>query len=389
MTRNADSKTITPVKVGLIGAGYIANWHAAALKRVKNARLVAVSDRAPSAAEGFAAPRGLKTCASLGAMLAEVDCVHVLTPPAAHYGIAREVLDAGKHCFVEKPMTLDANEARALGALAEAKGVALGVNHNFLMLPGYERLKADIANNVIGPVDTFAANWRYAFAPLRSGPYDIWMLREPQNLLYEIGSHLFAFVADLLPEFKARDVYLRYPIEIPGGVTQFQAWRISGLADDSAATIDISLIEGHDDRSIELRGLGASARFDFANDAYLLSRTPTGDIVAGPLATQLSLAGQAVRTGLANAARQAVSLNELAPYGLSIARACQSFYRSLAADAPVDPRLSADLAARSVAMMTEAAAIAAAQFRRRASVTAIGERLKPRMLVIGGAGFIG
>ncbi|MBI1366208.1 MAG: NAD-dependent epimerase/dehydratase family protein [Alphaproteobacteria bacterium] len=391
MTEETNAGRGATIGAGFVGAGYIASWHAAGLRRVPGVRLAGVFDAARAAADAFAAPRGVRVFGSLDELLSspEIDCVHVLTPPASHYAIARKVVEAGKHCFVEKPMTLEAGEARALADLAKARGVALGVNHNFLMLPGYERLRKDVEAGVIGPADSFAANWRYAFAPLRSGPYGMWMLREPQNMLFEIGAHLYAFLADLFENFETRDVLLRYPIEMPGGVTQYQGWRISGLAGETAATIDISLIEGHDERMVELRGLGAAARVDFANDAYVLSRAPMGDIIAGPLGAQLSLAGQAVRTGAANAVRQAASLNDLAPYGLSITRACQSFYASLAGRAAPDRRLGADLAARSIAMMAEAAAKAAPQLRRRASVTAIGARKKPTMLVIGGAGFIG
>ncbi|MGE0408447.1 MAG: NAD-dependent epimerase/dehydratase family protein [Amphiplicatus sp.] len=379
-----------PLKAGLLGAGYIAGWHADALARVKGARLVGVCDLSRPAAEGFAAARGLKVFSSLDDMLGEVDVVHVLTPPPAHVDPARRILEAGKHAFVEKPLALTSEEVRALGALAQEKKRALGVNHNFLMLPGYERLRADRARGRIGPIDSFAAYWRFPLAPLRAGPYGLWMLRAPQNVLFEIGPHLFAFLADLFEDFEIGEARLRYPITLPGGIEHFQGWRLTGAAGGTAAAmIDLSLIEGHDQRLIELRGVGASARFDFANDAYVLEKTRMEDIVFAPLAAQLSLAGAALKTGLVNAAKQAASLNALAPYGLGIVRACQSFYKSVEQGGGVDRRLGPELAARALAMIEKAAAKAAPKLSAPLKVIEPAEKTKPTMLVIGGSGFIG
>lgn len=383
-----------PLKVGFLGAGYIAKWHADALKRTPGARLAGVCDLSASAAASLAGAYGVKTYASLDEMLApgEVDCVHVLTPPSAHYENARQIIAAGKHAFVEKPFVLSSGKARDLAEAARAAGVRLGVNHNFLMLPGYERFKKDIADGVIGPIDAFNANWRFSLPPLRSGPYGLWMLREPKNILFELGPHLFAFVADLFSDFEVTDVALRYPVETPGGPTHYQGWRVSGLADETAVTLDLSLIEGHDDRSIEARGLGARARFSFAEDVYAREGAPFGDIVVGPLMAQMGRAASAAKAGVVNAARQFSSLNMLAPYGLSMTRACQSFYASLEAGAPVDLRLSADLACEVITMIERAAAIAAPRF----DAAPAPARLKPvnagapaDTLVIGGTGFIG
>lgn len=382
----------TPLNVGFLGAGYIATWHADALTRVPGVRLAAVCDLSEAAAKGFAERRGVEAAhGSLDAFLADeaIECVHVLTPPGAHFETTQRILQAGKHAFVEKPLVLAREEAETLDRLATDKGVKLAVNHNFLMLPGYDRFKRDLENRTVGPVDSFSIRWRFPLAPLRSGPFGIWMLREPINILFEIGSHVFAFAADLFDDFEPTGVDLRYPIEIPGGVTHYQGWRISGRAGDAAVTLDISLIEGHDDRSIEARGAGALARFDFANDSYTLQKTPMNEIVIGPFAAEAGAALQHGRTAFVNGARQLVSRNELKPYGLSITRACQSFYRSLRNGEPVDRRLSPALAARAISAIETAAARAAPRMKPRRAVVPSGAPRKPTMLVIGGTGFIG
>lgn len=377
------------LRVGFLGAGYIAKWHADAVKRINGAEIAGVCDLSTSAAREFARATGAKVHASLDDMLADrLDCIHVLTPPHAHVEPLKKIIAAGVSAFVEKPFALTGAEARELEAAARTRGVLLGINHNFLMLPGYDRLKADIASGVIGPIDSLQANWRFTLPPLRSGPYGLWMLRAPQNILFELGPHLFAFVADLLGDLDIRDVLLRYPVETPGEVTHQQAWRVSGTAGATAVTLDLSLIEGQDDRSLEVRGLGALARFDFASDTYARKTPALGDIVVGPLTAQLGAAADAASAGFVNAVRQAASLNALAPYGLSFKRAIESFYGSLASRNPVDRRLSPDLAANVVEMIERAVSVAAPRLKAPLRLVR-AQPAKPTMLVIGGTGFIG
>src|SRR5262245_33291157 len=95
-------------RVGLLGAGYIADWHAQALKSVPNASLIAVCDtnlgRARSLAERYQVQR---VHASLDEMLeiGNLDAVHVLLPAERHHAAAIRVLGGGLHALLEKPMS--------------------------------------------------------------------------------------------------------------------------------------------------------------------------------------------------------------------------------------------------------------------------------------------
>lgn len=377
-------------KVGLLGAGYIAKWHADAIKRVPGVKLGGVCDLNLGLAEGLARSTGARAYGSLEDMLADggFSAIHVLTPPHVHFEATKKILAAGVAAFVEKPFVLSSREALELDAFAKEKKTPLGVNHNFLMLPGYDAFRRDLASGALGPVDAFEANWRFPLAPLRAGPYGLWMLREPKNILLELGPHLFAFVADIFGELDIRDVLLRYPIAIPGGSTHFQGWRISGTAGAAAVTLDLSLIEGHDDRSIAARALGGMARFDFGADVYLSERAAMGDIVIGPFAAQTGRAAKSFGAGARNAARQLASLNALSPYGLSFVQACRSFYGSLKAGTPVDKRLSAGLAATALSMIEAAIEKAGPKLKVPPKISAPAAA-RPTMLVIGGSGFIG
>ncbi|WDI32098.1 NAD-dependent epimerase/dehydratase family protein [Hyphococcus flavus] len=385
--------TKSTIRVGLLGAGYISSWHADAIKRTRNVELVAVCDLSKGAAQSIADRYGAPhVFTSLEAMLNAkvVDCIHVLTPPNLHADAAEKIISAGVSAFIEKPFALTSQECRRLEQLADQNGVKVGVNHNFLMLPSYDRLKTDLESRLIGPVDTFEANWQFPLAPLRSGPFNLWMLREPENLLFELGPHLFSFVADLFGELKEIQVAFRNPITLPGGVTHFQSWRVSGIAGNTSVTLNLSLVEGADNRSVRLRGLGALAEYNFAEDTYRREMAPSGDIVIGPLSRQLSLASQSISAGAGNAIRQLKSLNGLAPYGLSIQRAVDRFYAVFTDNAPMDQRLSAGLGAKTIAMIEDTLAAARPKLvAPKKNETEAPPRNGKTILVIGGTGFIG
>src|ERR1051326_484289 len=96
------------IGVGFIGAGDIASIHKAALLEVPGVRITAVYDVDEARAKRLGAEVGAKLCrnAEEVAHSPNVDVVYVLTPQPAHFEMAAIALDAGKHTFVEKPVSL-------------------------------------------------------------------------------------------------------------------------------------------------------------------------------------------------------------------------------------------------------------------------------------------
>lgn len=376
------------IRVGFVGAGYIASWHAEALKSA-GAKLVAVCDPTLTAAESLAGRYGAKAYGDLAVMLAEarLDAVHVLTPPSLHAEHALAALAAGAHVLVEKPFALRSHDAEAMVAAAKAAGKVIAVNHNFLTLPGYEQLRAAMADGVPGRLDTVDIRWRFPLAPLRSGPFGLWMLRAPENLLFELGPHLFAFAVDLLGPLSHFDLRLSKPIRIPGGVQHHQGWQIHAKAGAVDVTLHLSLVEGAEDRSVELRGVGGIARLDYGADVLVIERANASDIVVNPLRHQLSLAWQRGAQGVNNAAKQLRSLNRKSPYGLGFLGATKLFY-----DAVRGRDMDARLAGQSAVDVIRAIESVVALIPAQAPVAwpappAVGAQAD--MLVIGGTGFVG
>ena len=77
-------------------------------------------------------------CSSEG----RLDVIHVLLPPELHAQTAAEIIDAGLHVLLEKPMAIAAEACTNLIERARSKGVKIGVGHNFLFAPIYETSEA-------------------------------------------------------------------------------------------------------------------------------------------------------------------------------------------------------------------------------------------------------
>ena len=108
-------------------------------------------ERASQVASAFGIGRVITSVDEL--IASDCDVVHVLLPPFLHEDVTRRLLEAGKSVFVEKPMGLSAGECKALAELAASRGLRLGVNHNFLFMPGYEAMRRDAASGALGTLD--------------------------------------------------------------------------------------------------------------------------------------------------------------------------------------------------------------------------------------------
>ena len=144
----------SPIRIGLIGAGYIASWHADALKATPGVEITAVCDRSQGAAEGLAAVHGAQVFTSVADLIAAQACdaVHILTPPNLHHDLAIECLEGGLDVLVEKPVALSAAETQSISDTAARVGKRFSPGHNFLGLPRYEALKAMVTDGQLGRI---------------------------------------------------------------------------------------------------------------------------------------------------------------------------------------------------------------------------------------------
>ena len=85
----------------------------------------------------------------------DIDIVVIATPVSTHHEIAKRALLAGKHCFIEKPMTASVAEAEELIDLAEQKGLKLFVDHTFIYTGAVRKMKEIITSGRLGEIYYF------------------------------------------------------------------------------------------------------------------------------------------------------------------------------------------------------------------------------------------
>jgi predicted dehydrogenase/nucleoside-diphosphate-sugar epimerase len=165
----------TCLRVGLVGAGYISEFHARAIQRVPNARIMGIADVVTSRATALSARFSIKKVfPTIEAMMDEgVDVIHILTPPNSHAQLAIAALQNGCHVLVEKPLAINEEEVDRISAAAAAAKKSVCVNHSML----YDRFVCKALNLVrsgaIGVPLTFDYFRSSEYPPYRGGPLPI------------------------------------------------------------------------------------------------------------------------------------------------------------------------------------------------------------------------
>jgi predicted dehydrogenase len=158
-----DPNLTLPIGIGIVGCGNIAGPYARSLAAQDEVRLVAATDVDPAHAAAFAAEHGCRAHDSLDAMLADPDVQLIinLTVHHAHYAVTKRALEAGKHVYSEKPMALDAAEARRLVELAGRQGVRLACAPSTFLGEAQQTAGALIRRGDLGTVRAIYAdvNW--------------------------------------------------------------------------------------------------------------------------------------------------------------------------------------------------------------------------------------
>jgi predicted dehydrogenase len=195
------------LRVAIVGCGRIADAHASQIGRIDGCEIVAACDKerlmARQLSERFPVRQHFD---DLTALLEEArpDVVHVTTPPASHFGIARACLEAGCHVYVEKPFTLCEDEARSLVTLAEARGLKLTAGHDDQFSHVARRMRTLVQRGYLGgaPVHMESsvgydlADPTYAGTMLRDGQH--WVRDLPGGLFQNVISHGLARIAEFL-----------------------------------------------------------------------------------------------------------------------------------------------------------------------------------------------
>ncbi len=129
-------------RVGLVGAGGVAQRHARVLSGLPDVQVVGVTDVVPAAAAALAEQHGGEVFAGVGELLeAGLDAAYVCVPPFAHGDAERAVIAAGVPLFVEKPIALDRDTAHEIADLIAQRDLLTAVGHHWRYLPVVDRAR--------------------------------------------------------------------------------------------------------------------------------------------------------------------------------------------------------------------------------------------------------
>ena len=153
-------RNAAPVRLAVVGAGFIGRKHLATIADEGAARLVAIADPSPAAGQ-VAAGHGVEVFADTATMLAASapDGVIVCTPTEHHLEPTLAALESGAHVLVEKPITATAEEARQIVAKAKETGAHVLVGHHRRYTPVLARAREVIRGGEIGMLVTVNGQW--------------------------------------------------------------------------------------------------------------------------------------------------------------------------------------------------------------------------------------
>lgn len=142
------------VKIGLIGAGFIAGVHANAYAAVSEAQVVAVTSLQRADSQKIADRLGARVYDTVEELLAdpEVEAVDICVPTYAHRDVVLQAAAAGKHVLCEKPIARTVTEADEMIAACREAGVQFMVAHVMRWEPTAEKARQVVESGALGPV---------------------------------------------------------------------------------------------------------------------------------------------------------------------------------------------------------------------------------------------
>jgi len=146
-----------PMTFAVIGCGRISQLHLQVLQKELRAKLVAVADSDPKAAQGAGEAFGVPAFNDPRELLASMkpQAVIICTPPNSHRALAEAAFAAGAHVLCEKPLALSVEDARAMLQAAEDAGRLLMMASKFRFVQDIVRTKGIVQSGILGEIILF------------------------------------------------------------------------------------------------------------------------------------------------------------------------------------------------------------------------------------------
>jgi predicted dehydrogenase len=282
-----------PVRIGVAGLGYWGPNLARNFAALPGCELEWCCDPSPQARDQAASLMpGVRLTGELSDLLddPELDAVALATPVSTHASLAAAVVQAGKHCFVEKPLAQAAADAERVVALAEASGRTLMVGHLLEYHPAVRKLKELIDSGELGDRIFYIYGNRLNLGKLRAD----------ENALWSLGAHDVSVVLHLVDE-EPTELIAHGESYVRGGVQDvvFCFLRFpSGLS----AHLHLSWLDPHKERRLVVVGSRRMATFDdMALEGKLTVYDKGFDEDAHGYGEYITRAGESYRPRITNA----------------------------------------------------------------------------------------
>lgn len=141
------------LNIGVIGAGYWGKNLVRVFAELRSSHLYACCDADRARLERIKQTYpDVKICSDVAALLTDdaIDAIVIATPSPTHYSLALQALSAGKHVYVEKPLTMKSDESVELTVLAQQRDLRLMVGHLLLYHPAVEQLRQLVQGGDLG-----------------------------------------------------------------------------------------------------------------------------------------------------------------------------------------------------------------------------------------------
>jgi predicted dehydrogenase len=183
-----------PVRIGIIGAGFARTTQIPGFRDCMGARIVAIAsknhDHAADVAKEFQIEHVANDWRELVAR-EDVDLVSVVTPPATHMEMTLAAIDNGKAVLCEKPMAMNAGEAKRMTEAAQKAGVLALIDHELRFLKSRRTMRSMLGSGAIGPIRHCNYVFRSDYRGVLDRPWDWWSDEKMGGgTLGAIGSHV-------------------------------------------------------------------------------------------------------------------------------------------------------------------------------------------------------
>ncbi len=205
-------KIMKTIGIAIVGTGFGEKIHIPGFQHHPRTEIVAVFNRnlekAQKIASTYNIPHAIDNFTQL-LQIPEVDAVSISTPPVLHYDMGKQVLEAGKHLLLEKPMNMNAAETKELYDLAEKKGIIAIPDFEFRFVPAWQLLAEYLQQDYVGKKRLIKIDW---LVTSRANPKRPWNWYSRQDMgggaLGAVGSHAFDYINWLFGPVKSLCGYL-------------------------------------------------------------------------------------------------------------------------------------------------------------------------------------